>query len=759
MKHALLTNVKTHNKSSSKMHSVLKSALCAALLSASISCSSGSNDEKFDAKIESAKKYIEAEKYQEARIELQTAIDLKPLEAEGYFQLAEVMLRLGDYGKALENYTSAINYDASHFKARLHLASLQLIAKQYEYADSNIQNILDNDPNNRDALVLKANLIFIGPRKNPEQAKEILKKVLDKNPDFVAAIGSLAHIMVAEENLTDAEELFLKAKKLEPQNQAVQIALTDIYARQGRLHETEESLKDLVTKNPEHTGFKYVLGDFFLKRGLSDNAIEQYGNILAKTPELHEARDKLYELYVGRGQADKAKALTQDLIKDAPNSAMIPYFQGRDELLDSNFPKALEFFKQSIVNAPNFAPAFKSTGILELTMGHVKEGIQHLEQALNIDKNNIEARYALARVKLNQNDIETAKLHVTKIIEQYPKHLSANVIRADIALLENDYLRAAKVYDFLRENYPNLPVGYFKSALLEEKRGNLKQAIEYYKKTLSFDLEAMNPGKRMALCMSKNGASTSEIVAELKSIKDSVERTKGEYDMLIGSVIASDPKIADRFEQAKNYFKSAISHNPNLINAYFALGGIDAVTGNLDEAIDNYNKFLQQHPNHLPTRMLLALTLEQQKKFAESVEQYTKILEVNPRFGPAANNKAFLLSEEIKDGDLNEALRLAQIAKEELPREASVADTLGWAHYKKGSHRAAVTLLQEAYDLSKEQEPNLPVNPEILYHLAEVKKALGEKVEAKKYVDEALKTMNENHPKYANIKALGSSLK
>jgi tetratricopeptide (TPR) repeat protein len=722
-------------------------------------CTTGSSDNKFEAKIESAKKYLSEEKYQEARIELQTAIDLKPLEAEGYYQLAEVMLRLGDFSKALENYTSAINYNPDHTLARLHLASLQIIAKQYEYAESNIQHVLDRDPNNKDALVLKANMTFVGPRKNSVMAREILQGVLSRNPDFVPALGSIGHIEIADENLDLAEEYFLKAKKNDPGNKAIQVALTDLYARQGRLHETEESLTELVASNPEHTGFRYVLGEFFLKKGLSDNAIEQYREVLSNNPGVHDARDRLYEIFSARNQPEKSKALTAELEKLQPNNELLPYFKGRDELLDGNFTKALEYFREAIVNAPNFAPAFKSAGVLELATGQVKEGIAHLEQALNIDPNNVEARFALARIKLTLNEIESSRLHINKILEQYPKHLSANIIRADIALLEDDFPRAEKVYSFLRENYPDIPVGFFKSGLLEERRENCEKAISYYKKTLSFDIDTIQPGKRMALCMSKMGTPSMDIVTELQRLKDSSQKTKAEYDMLIGSVIASDPNVPNRFEQAKRYFTSAIENNPNLIGAYFALGGIDSVTGNLDDAVENYNKLLLQSPNHIPTRMLLALTLEQKGNYEEAISHYGKILEVNPRFGPAANNKAFLLVEEVADGDLNEALRLAQIAKEELPRESSVADTLGWVHHKKGNHRAALTLLQEAYELSKEHNPEAPVNPEILYHLAVVKHALNDVTSAKKLIREAIKTGGENHPKHAHMKKLDSLLK
>ena len=53
--------------------------------------------------------------------------------------------------------------------------------------------------------------------------------------------------------------------------------------------------------------------------------------------------------------------------------------------------------------------------------------------------------------------------------------------------------------------------------------------------------------------------------------------------------------------------------------------------------------------------------------FAQAKAAYEKVLELNPRFGPAANNLAYLYSE--YGGDKEKALALAQRAKEELPED------------------------------------------------------------------------------------------
>jgi tetratricopeptide (TPR) repeat protein len=88
--------------------------------------------------------------------------------------------------------------------------------------------------------------------------------------------------------------------------------------------------------------------------------------------------------------------------------------------------------------------------------------------------------------------------------------------------------------------------------------------------------------------------------------------------------------------------------------------------------------------------MLRGAIYEQQNAIPQAMAAYEKVLELNPRFGPAANNLAFLYSE--YGGDKEKALALAQRAKQELPDKPHVSDTLGWILYKRGVYEQALNL-------------------------------------------------------------------
>ena len=105
--------------------------------------------------------------------------------------------------------------------------------------------------------------------------------------------------------------------------------------------------------------------------------------------------------------------------------------------------------------------------------------------------------------------------------------------------------------------------------------------------------------------------------------------------------------------------------------------------------------------------MLVGVMYERKGDVAQAQQAYEKVLALSPRFAPAANNLAWLYSEH--GGDKERALQLAQTAKELVPDDPQISDTLGWILYKRG-------LYQRARSLLKESVTKLPDNPEVQYH-------------------------------------------
>jgi tetratricopeptide (TPR) repeat protein len=127
---------------------------------------------------------------------------------------------------------------------------------------------------------------------------------------------------------------------------------------------------------------------------------------------------------------------------------------------------------------------------------------------------------------------------------------------------------------------------------------------------------------------------------------------------------------------------------------------------------------------------MVAMLLDQQGKREEATKAYAATVSGTDNAPVAANNLAYIYAE--KGTNLDEALQLATSAKQRLPNDAGVDDTIGWVYYKKGMADLAVKAFEESLRKS-------PDNPEVLFHLGLAQAKLGEKDKARATLERALK--------------------
>jgi tetratricopeptide (TPR) repeat protein len=132
----------------------------------------------------------------------------------------------------------------------------------------------------------------------------------------------------------------------------------------------------------------------------------------------------------------------------------------------------------------------------------------------------------------------------------------------------------------------------------------------------------------------------------------------------------------------------------------------------------------------VPALVLLGTIYEQRKEYEKARARYEEALKIDPKFAPAANNLAVILSEQ--GGNIDVALNYAQVAREQRPEDPNIADTLGWIYYKKNAYLLAANLLKEAAE-------KLPDNPMVQYHYGLAQQKNGDVAGAKKSLKASLK--------------------
>jgi tetratricopeptide (TPR) repeat protein len=125
----------------------------------------------------------------------------------------------------------------------------------------------------------------------------------------------------------------------------------------------------------------------------------------------------------------------------------------------------------------------------------------------------------------------------------------------------------------------------------------------------------------------------------------------------------------------------------------------------------------------------VAMLFEAQGHAAEAEKQYQQVLGIDAHAAVAANNLAYLYV--ASNRNLDQALQLAQVAKEQLPNEPHVNDTLGWIYVKKNMTSAALLPLESSVKMT-------PDDPVALYHLGIAYVQAGNWTKAKETLNRAL---------------------
>jgi Tfp pilus assembly protein PilF len=148
-------------------------------------------------------------------------------------------------------------------------------------------------------------------------------------------------------------------------------------------------------------------------------------------------------------------------------------------------------------------------------------------------------------------------------------------------------------------------------------------------------------------------------------------------------------------------------------------------------AMASVKKAQETAPNNVTPHLQMALLHDSFGQFGDAKPVYEQVLRLQPDNPVALNNLAFILAE--SGADLDQALTMAQKARQQLPNDLNVADTLSWIYIKKNLADSAIGILRELVEKQ-------PSRSTYSYHLAMALYQKGDKIQARRYAEMALKS-------------------
>jgi tetratricopeptide (TPR) repeat protein len=238
--------------------------------------------------------------------------------------------------------------------------------------------------------------------------------------------------------------------------------------------------------------------------------------------------------------------------------------------------------------------------------------------------------------------------------------------------------------------------------LLKQKQGDLSGARAAWEEALQHD-----PGNvQVVESLAQSYAARNETARAIEIMRKFASQNPNapSVQLLLGNWLL---RTGDR-AGARAAYAAAKAADPKFEAPSLMLAQMDISEGKLDVARQTLLPFVKSKGWNASGWMMLGLLETKAGNQQAASQAYRKVLEIDSNNVVALNNLANRLADQAQP---DEALRLAQRAKEIAPDDPTVADTLGWLFYQKGIYRPAITQLEAAVQKSGR-------NAVTRYHLA-----------------------------------------
>jgi len=738
------------------MNRRLSIGITAVMLSAVLGACKGDPQAEAREHLDKGNQQASAKRIPEAIIEYRRAVQADPRLGEARLQLAHAYATTGDGVNALREYVRAADLLPENDDAQRRAGAFLLLSNQFQDAQGLAERMLKRDPQSVEGHILRANAlaglkdvegavatfekaIELDPRRsgtfselgalqmtagNREAAESAFKKAIEIDPNSASAHLAYANFLLATRDLPGSEQAAGRALELEPKNLIANRAVAMLYLITNRAPAAEPHLK-LVADLSSGPDAKYFLAEYYIRSGRLDDARATLQPLQADKGTFVGASVRLARVEVLSNKNAEAHRVLESVLAREPKNAEALITLGKLHLTESNTINALTTLKTAVDAHPRSIDAHLALAQTYVLRGAVKEATASYNEAMKLDGNNVEGRLGLARLQINNGQAADAVPLMLKIVADHPSSGEARLLLLHGLMAVGDFAQATNQLNLLVQANPNSATVQTAAGMLATLKNDSAGARRAYGRALEVD-----PTSYQALA----GLLTAEMQGkQFGSAKTLIEKQlsqRPDDPNLLMIAAQTYNAIGDAFEMEKA-LKRTVEVDPQSLQAYAMLGKMYYQQGRLDLARRELETYVTRAPDSVPANTMLGTILQLQGKNNDAKTRYNKALQVDPRAAVAANNLAWI--DATSNGNLDLALQMAQTAKARLPNRHEVDDTLGWIYYKKGLSSMAI----ESLNSSIQKQPD---NPSYNYHLALAHHQNGNKVEAKKYLQKALKS-------------------
>lgn len=719
--------------------------------------------------VKSGNKFYEQGKYKEARIMYLRALEKDKKFGEAHYRQGLNSLKLNDFRAAAGHFQRAIEASPDNQDAYVQLIDLYVaaysqdprkpqqildearsaagkLAKRFpdSYATHRAQGFLamaTNDAKTAEAELAQANRLkadqpevavayarVLFAQNRAEEAEKYALAAVDRRKDMQPMYDLLVAHYTQNNRMADVESLLKRKRDANPKSLGPLVQLASLYAATNRRPEMEAVHNTILSRKADFPDGRRVVGDMYLQMREPAKAKEQFQAGLNEQPkDVAPYETRLAELAIRENNPTEARRLVDQMLKARPKDPTALVMRAGLNLAESKGDKAKI---ESAIADYEAANKTRRTEIVTFNIGRARHTLKDynraraaFEESLKLNPNFLPARLALAEMALDRRDPTSAQKYADEALALSPNLVPARLLRTR-SLVQLGQMKVAQAeLEKLVEAAPKVSDAQYQLAMVHLAQNQAKLAeplvrrMEELKDPRATDL-------RIELAAREGQHAEARKLLEAELAKDP---NRVDYWLALGNVAS----LAKDTPAAESAYRKALEKDPKSLLAHTRLAGLRRLNNDIPGAIRQLESARTQLPDSPEVMVLLAQYLDNAQRSGESRALYQQALKVRPDNVIALNNLAYQMAAEGQN--LDQALTMAQRARKQVPGSPEIADTLGVIYLKKGLSDSAITLYQEVV----RQQPN---NATYRMHLAEALLQKGQKAQAKRELETALRS-------------------
>ena len=648
--------------------------------------------------------------------------------------LAPLYLGLQDYEAALAAVGRVLEVQPDNTAALSQRYKYNLEAKRREAALSDLDRLLQFDPNNGEWVYARAvtlgelgrveeseaahrqfmevaassnepglaaracaayALAFRDYAHDAERAEQELEHCLETHPGDSLVVNQLLQVYDEADREEDALALVRKHFEASPEELSRRVNLANRLRGMGRDEEGEALLAEAVS---EFGGVaeQLALAEFYRSEGKGPQALEVIEQVFEEVgqPRSDQARFIFADILLEAGKIERAEEVAADL-QDPVYRQLI---EGRSALMRGDVAKALQTLDAAVQQWPDNAGARYLAGFAALQAGEIERAISHLREAERADRGATDATLILARIYFQRGDYgEASRFARSYVRERRSEQPEGYVLWARALRKQGETEAALKVIERLEEEAGHpMEAAVERASLKRETDGPAAALAVIERSGIDLTDAANEPALRSLaqdlLALGRSDEAMARVEAALRAHPDAAT-----LHALEGRLLA----LRGDSDAARAAFEQARELDPDLAQTLAGQASLAALTGESERAVQLFDDAVRADPGDSASAYAAAQLVLGAGQKEEAERRLREIVARDPGVGGARNDLAWLLAESGRE--LDRALELAEEAVRIDPQPALI-DTLGYVHLQRGEAEQAAA----AFRRSLEAEPNAP---------------------------------------------------